>query len=239
MINYDKIYKQEWGTVDEGRFIGSRKRIILKLFPKKTYKNLDIGCGTGNFMDLLVNRGINIQGIDSSKGAIKIARKKGLQVKLGNCLNLKFKTRSLSVITAIDVLEHIKDDKKAINECYRVLKKDGYLIISVPFKKKLWRSDDEQVGHFRRYELKDIKRLFKNKFKIEKVRYSGFPFYLILRDMKILFNKKEKLTTGCLARQISKKNKLFSLIIRFIISFELIFQKIPFGTSIIIKARKL
>src|SRR3989344_6500849 len=174
-INYDNLYKKQWNNLYQTDFIGPRKKIVLSLFPKnKGGKNLDIGCGIGDFMLKLIKKGINIEGIDFSKEAIKNAKKKGLNVKLMDCLKLKFKDNTFSTIIAIDVLEHIKDDKKAVNEWYRVLNKNGTIIICVPFNKRLWRKDDKEVGHYRRYELKDFKKLFNKKFKIEKVRYYGF-----------------------------------------------------------------
>jgi len=50
-----------------------------------------------------------------------------------DALNLSFKNESFDVIISNDVFEHVPDIKKTIKEAYRVLRKNGFLIISIPF----------------------------------------------------------------------------------------------------------
>ena len=59
-------------------------------------------------------------------------------------------------IMALNVLEHIKDDKFALQELYRMLKKDGALVILVPCHKFLYNVIDVNVGHYRRYAKNEL-----------------------------------------------------------------------------------
>jgi len=239
-IDYDKIYKKEWASCDNEEFLGTRKKIALDLFPKNNEKNLDVGCGTGDFMKIVSKKKeVHIEGIDISEEAIKKAKESKLEVKKSDCINTGYKEESFRVITALDVLEHVKDHKKAIKEWHRILKNKGVLIICVPYKKTLWRKDDILVGHFRRYELDDLTDLFGNLFKIEKKVYSGFPFYIMFREINLRFMEKNNLTTGCFARKMSKQKKIFRTIIKILMKIELIFKKIPIGTSIILRVKKI
>lgn len=61
-------------------------------------------------------------------------------------------------IIALNVLEHIKDDQRALQELYRMLKKDGILVILVPCHKFLYNVIDVNVGHYRRYAKKSCSR---------------------------------------------------------------------------------
>ena len=54
----------------------------------------------------------------------------------------------------INVLEHIKEDEKEIQEATRKLNFGGHLIIMAPAHPKIYGNLDKAVGHFRRYEKK-------------------------------------------------------------------------------------
>ena len=55
------------------------------------------------------------------------------------------------------MLEHIKNDQDILNLMKRKLKKGGILYLFLPAKMLLWSKMDEAVGHYRRYELNEIK----------------------------------------------------------------------------------
>ena len=92
-------------------------------------------------------------------------------------LNGKFNS-----ILYMNVLEHIKNDKKEINISLNKLNKKGYLIILVPAHNELYTKFDKEIGHFRRYKVNFFKKLkFKNA-KIVKLQYLDclgyFLYYL-------------------------------------------------------------
>lgn len=76
-------------------------------------------------------------------------------------------------ILYLDVLEHIKDDKKEILKAYSKLKKNGYLVISVPAFQYLYTNYDRKIGHYKRYNKKFFNQLLP-KLKIKDYSMSYF-----------------------------------------------------------------
>jgi SAM-dependent methyltransferase/glycosyltransferase involved in cell wall biosynthesis len=112
-------------------------------------KVLDVGCNSGEFMKMLQDgKGCQTVGVDVSKTALRLARKKGLKVKNASAESLPFKDGTFDVAILREVLVHIHEPVKALKEIRRVLKKDGFLLGSAPhanLERKLW--DDKHLHH--------------------------------------------------------------------------------------------
>lgn len=157
-------------------YLNNKVKSLLDKYNFKS-KMLEIGCGTGETMELLKDSGYNIEGIDLSQEAVKQCKAKRLSAKKQDFLGNKKKYNS---IICIDVLEHIKDDSKFIKHIYESLKKQGKAFILVPSGKMM--KDDIKYGHYRRYSKKQlIKKLKQGGFKIEYVEMFGYPFLYYLR----------------------------------------------------------
>lgn len=91
---------------------------------------LDVGAGNGQLQKIIPDT-VNYFGLDYpvtiSKGY------SGTISVYGDGMALPFKANSFDTVVMLDVLEHIPDAKKALNESIRVLKIGGNLIIKVPF----------------------------------------------------------------------------------------------------------
>jgi ubiquinone/menaquinone biosynthesis C-methylase UbiE len=75
-------------------------------------------------------------------------------------------------IIALNVLEHIKDDQFALQELYRMLERDGILVILVPCHKFLYNVIDVNVGHYRRYAKKELlEKVSMTHFCVERISY--------------------------------------------------------------------
>jgi len=94
---------------------------------------LDLGCGFGEFSGVFFQSHIEV-GIDTSPTDLLKAAKKNKYKNLYNedARNLSFKPKSFFTVVSISVLEHISGAEAAISEAHRVLKKNGYFIITVP-----------------------------------------------------------------------------------------------------------
>lgn len=95
---------------------------------------LDIGCGTGSFLDLIKAAGFaNIYGVDISERAVRYGRQKypdiadRLIVADGGWL--PFKSHSIDIITSFDTLEHVPDVNEHVAEIFRILKNEGGIYI--------------------------------------------------------------------------------------------------------------
>ncbi|VAW14098.1 hypothetical protein MNBD_BACTEROID05-665 [hydrothermal vent metagenome] len=104
---------------------------------KENDKVLDIGCGNGRFLEVLNGKTFQYTGIDNSESLISYAKKwQGDRGKFlcADALALPFKDASFDVAVSFGVLHHIPSKKyrvQFLNEAYRVLKKDGLLILTV------------------------------------------------------------------------------------------------------------
>ena len=83
--------------------------------------------------------------------ALRHARARGLSVARGSAEKLPVRAAALDVVVALDVIEHLDDDRLALREMLRVLRPGGVLLATVPAYAFLWSSHDEALGHRRRY----------------------------------------------------------------------------------------
>lgn len=104
------------------------------VFEKTDFKKpvIDIGCGFGEFAGVTFNK-IEV-GIDINESDLKKAvhGKKYKKLLNADARNLPFKSRSFSTAISVSVLEHIPNVEKVIPEAYRILKKGGLFVFSVP-----------------------------------------------------------------------------------------------------------
>lgn len=98
----------------------------------------------------------------------------------------------VDVVIALNVLEHIKNDESALRQIYRILKPGGYAILEVPANQDLFDFYDEQLKHFRRYDLLEFSdRVQKLKFKILTASHLGFSVYPVFKYIKNRNKKRE------------------------------------------------
>lgn len=94
-------------------------------------KILDIGCGAGLLSNPLAQTGYDITGIDLSKESLLCAQKYDPSQKVkyiyGNATDLPFEDNSFDVVLAMDLLEHVENPKRVIEESSRVLKSNGLM----------------------------------------------------------------------------------------------------------------
>src|SRR5258706_6463596 len=92
------------------------------------------------------------QFIDISLAALEKLRARGGSGTLGSITALPYCNAGFDLICALDVIEHVDDDERALAELSRVAAPGAALITSVPLHPALWTAFDDFVGHRRRYE---------------------------------------------------------------------------------------
>ncbi|MCM8807793.1 MAG: class I SAM-dependent methyltransferase [Candidatus Omnitrophica bacterium] len=118
---------------------------------------LDVGCGSGRFIQLLSPLVREIHGIDISEEALKIARNLKINnafLRKGNALKIPYKDNFFDKVICIDVIEHIEDDEKVLKEIKRVLKKGGEGIVYF-----VAGTLNPSIGHFHSYNFSSIVNL--------------------------------------------------------------------------------
>lgn len=162
---------------------------LKDFLPKLNGKILDIGSKNRRYDYLLRTKPLAIDIVENIKK----------EVKYGDVNKLNFEDESFDSILCIEVLEYLTMPREAISEIYRVLKKEGTLILSVPFmykvhqdqmrftknylKKELFAFFSQTkiypVGNFYTIVL-DILRGKIKEIKFTFLRYLCYPFYLFL-----------------------------------------------------------
>lgn len=97
---------------------------------------VDIACGEGYGCAALLRAGASSAiGIDVSKEACDHASHKyGIDARVGDAMSIPLASRSADVIVSFETIEHVAQPERFIQECARVLKDDGRLVISTPDK---------------------------------------------------------------------------------------------------------
>lgn len=127
----------------------------LKKIKKDKKKILDFGAGMGTYADTLKDQGWQVDCVEIDPEEVKVLKAKGYKVHEGI---ERVKTK-YDVIYSLNVLEHIKDDAKALKALKACLSDEGVIIIYVPAFNLIFSQLDVLAEHFRRYRAKDIREL--------------------------------------------------------------------------------
>ena len=109
-----------------------RKVKLINSFSSNGKTLLDIGCGTGDFLNAAHQNNWEINGIEPNEKARNIANNKTNNSVFGTEQLLNYKSKSFDVITLWHVLEHLPKLDKQISIFKKLLKSNGVLIIAVP-----------------------------------------------------------------------------------------------------------
>lgn len=132
---------------------------------------LEIGSGIGNISTLLLKNNSAVTLSDLRKNYCDILEekfkdaftlKKIIQVNLTEPdFEIKHSPlfENFDTIIALNVIEHIQDDGKAMANCRKLLRPGGCLIIQVPAFQWLYNSLDKGLGHYKRYTKKSLHKL--------------------------------------------------------------------------------
>ncbi len=193
---YERMYRFEdgyWWFVARRHLIVS---LIKSHYPRDgRLRILDIGCGTGKMLDELAAFG-DVVGADFSPEALQfcVTRGVGADLARADARRLPFADGAFDVVTAMDIIEHIDDDKAASSEIFRVLKPGGRLLVTVPAFTSLWSEHDEALHHYRRYTVPRLKDLFQRVgLAVDKVSYTVttlFPAIWVYRQISNLLPRR-------------------------------------------------
>lgn len=164
-------------------WFNGRRSIIEYVFwnknnNKKT-KVLSVGSSTGAELEH-ISRFASVVGIDIDKHAVEYCKQRNLNVIHDDILSSNLPSESFDIVVAMDVLEHIEDDKNALRIMCQLLKPGGKLLITVPACPFLWSKFDEidHHPHYRRYTYLSLKTLLKEQKNIKIKFLSYYNFFL-------------------------------------------------------------
>jgi 2-polyprenyl-3-methyl-5-hydroxy-6-metoxy-1,4-benzoquinol methylase len=130
--NTSKGFINQLYQVVRKRTLKQKRNLICKVTGKTSGTLLDIGSGTGAFVNEMKTHGWNVTGLEPDEGARKVA-KESFHSDLKSTDELfRLPENFFDAITLWHVLEHVHELHKYIEKFKRLLKKDGRLIIAVP-----------------------------------------------------------------------------------------------------------
>ena len=153
-----------------------------QIFPAIKGDILEIGSGLGTFSEKIIQdfsdssitlSDISIEYIEKLKE--KFAKQNVSVVRLDlNSIDdyLKIGNEKFDTMIALNVLEHVEKDVFALKQLYKMLKKNGKLILLVPSHKFLFNAIDSNIGHHRRYTKNELENKIKQtQFSIIRIFY--------------------------------------------------------------------
>ena len=234
---YSRLYHEHW-------WWRSREAILMDVLARFCPRRgdldvLDVGCGDGLFFPVLERFG-NVRGIEVDEGLLDSEgpyRERIHTKPLGDEAYRGDDWR-FDLITALDVVEHIADDRAAVSDMVRMLRPGGVIVVTVPAFQALWDYHDELNRHYRRYTSRSLRNLFEDQpIRLLQLRYlfHGLfpPKYLVAKLNRRRARKLEQhaipgpainrlMTTLCITEDRLLRN-----------------LPIPFGTSVLAVGRRL
>ena len=172
------VYRQMAELDQRHWWYRARRKVLADLIrreaaPAAGARVLEIGCGTGHNLDMLGEFG-TVEAVELDEEARAIAEQRlGREVMSAPLPELAgIAERQYDLIAALDVIEHIDDDRAAVAAIAAKLKRGGKFVITVPAHQWMWSAHDVVNHHKRRYSKAALRRLIHaSPLRLEKLGY--------------------------------------------------------------------
>ena len=193
-------YEQLAGLETSHWWFRARRTVCLGLLREhlgdsRPRRILDLGAGVGGFLDELASLGEELCFTEMSADLVRAARARGHERGLvASAPALPFARASFDLVCLFDVLEHIEDDARALDEIHRVLIPGGTLFLHVPAHPILFANNDRASGHFRRYQKRELRsRLERAGFAVERLTYTNALLFPLIAPLVLGLRGLERL----------------------------------------------
>jgi 2-polyprenyl-3-methyl-5-hydroxy-6-metoxy-1,4-benzoquinol methylase len=208
---------------------------------------LEVGSGEKGFTHEIINNNKNIKklvSIEPSKTLFNLHKNdnnfpKYVVFKKKDLFDIKNNDfGDFDTILFIHVLEHIKNDKKALGKAFELLKPGGMVLIEVPALPCLYSSHDKFLGHYRRYSKKYMLKIINKKsFKVMDIWYQDlfgiFGSLIYFKFKKVVLNSKSGFNL------VNNQGKFYDY---FLVPFQKFIEKFirpPLGLSLTVVLKKI
>lgn len=138
---YEDVVDEKYLTQRDDRLATAKKIIGVISKYKKNGKILDIGCATGDFLEVAKKAGFETYGLELSKWSVKIARNKGLNIYRESIKTHAKKNKSkYDIVTLWGVIEHFERPKEELEYINTLLKPNGIVV--------LWTGDVDSITSY-------------------------------------------------------------------------------------------
>jgi SAM-dependent methyltransferase len=140
-VYVDGYYRAEMGfgiDISHPRFqaylreVSEQRAALLERTVGRPGSVLDVGCGTGDFLSALHQRGWRVAGVDPIQEATELARERGLDVRTATLEDSGIPTGACDVVSAIHVLEHVPDALGFLQTLARWARPGGHVVVESP-----------------------------------------------------------------------------------------------------------
>ncbi len=217
---------------------------------RKQISILNIGVATGHTSILLSQLGA-VTSLEYDGDSVAFLREQHpeLAVIQGSITSLPFAEDAYDLVCAFDVIEHVDDDQRAIEEMKRVCKQHGHLVVTVPAFMALWSSHDEVNMHKRRYTMRSLMRLFEREHIIYRTYFNFWLFVpiavfrILRRWLNILLDKTSVMEdeVGADFRAMGHSGLINNMLRRILGSEASMVRRrirLPFGVSLLVGVEK-
>jgi 2-polyprenyl-3-methyl-5-hydroxy-6-metoxy-1,4-benzoquinol methylase len=182
---WDDIWKE--GKDQSWRHYTALFDSIVALVPERS-RVLDVGCGSGNLLQQLkMEKKCHVFCVDISKNAIDLCAKKGIPGQVDQLPELSLPSHHYDVVIATELIEHLHNPFKTLEQIHRVCKHYGFIFISTPNDFLPPVECDEHVHSFNEQSLKSLCAPVIQDISIQKLPYyySGGSDALLLIGRKL------------------------------------------------------
>ncbi|MDK2955153.1 MAG: hypothetical protein PWQ57_649 [Desulfovibrionales bacterium] len=129
-MNWQAVQYEAWFGTKAGRFALGREQLLIRSviadWPRRGRRLLEMGCGTGLFLELFWRAGFDITGLDEAPAMLEAARMRlgdKADLHLGRAEHVSFDDKRFDYTAIISLLEFCEDPKSVIEEAYRVTRR--------------------------------------------------------------------------------------------------------------------
>lgn len=174
---------------------GTKINFAIKLLKDLPFQNcLEVGCASGYMISSIQKKfpKVHFTAIDAYDKAVDYAKEKYPQIvfKCAEAEKLPFKNNSFDVLLCYEVIEHVRDPQKAMNEMKRVMKEEGNLILAMDSGnlafRIIWFFWEKTFGrawqgaHLNAYHHTELEALIKkSNFKIKQKHFTHFGLEIV------------------------------------------------------------
>lgn len=168
----EKILRHPWWR--------ARSRLTLSLLRDRGVRPparvIDVGCGWGTTFAALERAGYQATGLDVSRTALELLDRErtGRELIEADIEHPFDSDHTFDAALALDVIEHLDDDRGAIARLGGLVRRGGLVIVSVPARPDLFSEFDVVQGHRRRYLRASLQEAFTGTgLRVERIFYWG------------------------------------------------------------------
>ncbi|HEU5483093.1 MAG TPA: class I SAM-dependent methyltransferase [Sphingomicrobium sp.] len=185
----ERVVYDRMAELDELHWWYRARREVLQALIERTIqlpahaRLLEVGCGTGHNLSMLRRFG-EVDATEIDPAAREIAEKRlGHRVSAARLPELAgIEQGHYDLVAALDVVEHIDDDRAAVAGLARRLRPGGRLLLTIPAHQWMWSAHDDLNHHKRRYSKGSLTRLIKDSpLRLDSIGYfNSFLFPLAI-----------------------------------------------------------